>query len=115
MAANRQDSSAIPEVLQGANIPVILILAALVVGIVLGGISSDYWSAAKASRDGAAAGSDLLADTGLVHAVKAWLTPMEFLGMAFLFSAITLALATIVTALRFQARRLVEIAEEKLS
>ncbi len=33
MAADRQGSSAIPEVLQGTNIPVILILAALVVGI----------------------------------------------------------------------------------
>ena len=33
MAANRQRSSAMPEVLQGTNIPVILILAALVVGI----------------------------------------------------------------------------------
>lgn len=33
MATNRQDSAAIPEVLQGTNIPVILILAALIVGI----------------------------------------------------------------------------------
>ena len=33
MAGNRQGSSAIPEVLQGTNIPVILILAALMVGI----------------------------------------------------------------------------------
>ena len=33
MAANRQDSSAMPEVLQDSNIPVILILVTLVVGI----------------------------------------------------------------------------------
>ncbi len=33
MAGNRQGSSAVPEVLRGTNIPVILILAALVVGI----------------------------------------------------------------------------------
>jgi len=33
MAANRQGSSAIPEVLQDSNIPVILIMAALVVGV----------------------------------------------------------------------------------
>ncbi len=33
MAANRQRSSAIPEVLQDSNIPVILILVTLVVGI----------------------------------------------------------------------------------
>ena len=33
MAANRQGSSAIPEVLQDSNIPVILILVTLVVGI----------------------------------------------------------------------------------
>ena len=33
MAANRESSSAIPEVLQDSNIPVILIMAALVVGV----------------------------------------------------------------------------------
>ncbi len=33
MAASRRGSSAIPETLQGANIPVILIVAALVVGV----------------------------------------------------------------------------------
>ena len=76
-------------------------------------VAADVYGNAIKDINAAEAGSDLLADTGLVHAVKAWLTPMEFLGMAFLFSAITLALATIVTALRFQARRLVEIAVEK--
>ena len=91
------------------------LMAAMFIGVWLSFVTADVYGNAITDINGAAAGSDLLADTGLVHAVKAWLTPMEFLGMAFLFSAITLALATIVTALRFQARRLVEIAEEKLS
>ncbi len=91
------------------------LMAVMFIGVWLSTITGDVYGNAISDISAAAAGSDLLADTGTVHAVKAWLTPMEFLGMAFLFSAITLALATIVTALRFQARRLVEIAEETLS
>ncbi len=88
------------------------LMAVMFIGVWLSSIAGDVYGNAISTVNAAPAGSDLLADTGTVHAVKAWLTPMEFLGMAFLFTAITLALATIVTALRFQARRLVEIADE---
>ena len=61
----------------------------------------------------AAPGSDTLRDLGVIEATAAWLTPLRFVGMAFLFSGITLVLVTIVSVLRFQAARLVELAGAK--
>ncbi len=84
-------------------------MAALVVGIALGVISGDYWSAAKASRDGAAAGSDLLAEIGSVSAVSAWLAPFLFVGVALFFSAIVTALASIVPRIGLRAAALATV------
>ena len=84
-------------------------MAALVVGIVLGVISGDYWSAAKASRDGAAAGSDLLAQIGSVSAVSTWLEPFKFVGVALFFSGIVTALASIVPRIRLRAAALATV------
>lgn len=90
-----------------------VLLGALGVGAWLGTVQgSDVFSHTIADIGGAEAGSDLLADQGTVAAVSAWLVPMSFFGMALLFSAITLALGTIVTVLRFQAKRIVQIAVE---
>ena len=41
------------------------------------------------------------------------MAPLKFAGMAFLLSGIALALVTIVSVLRFQAARLVELATAK--
>ncbi|NQW17023.1 MAG: hypothetical protein HQ478_05990 [Chloroflexi bacterium] len=92
---------------------VMTLLAVFGIGVWLSGLAGDVYGNAISDVSAAPAGSALLADIGTINAVKAWLTPMEFLGMAFLFTGITLALATIVTVLRFQASRLVEIAAEK--
>ena len=73
--------------------------------------ANDYWGHSIAAElNTAAAGSELLNDLSTIEAIKAWLTPLKFVGMAFLFTGIALGLATIVQVLRFQARRLVEIA-----
>ena len=73
--------------------------------------ANDYWDHSIATElNTAAAGSSLLDDLSTIQATAAWLTPLKFVGMALLFSGIALALATIVQVLRFQARRLVEIA-----
>ena len=84
-------------------------MAALVVGIALGVISGDYWSAAKASRDGAAAGSELLAQIGSVSAVSTWLAPFQFVGVALFFSGIVTALASIVPRIRLRAAALATV------
>ena len=87
-----------------------VLMAALVIGIWQATIAADYWNHSIATElNPAAPGSDLLAQLGTLSAVGAWLTPLKFVGMATLFTGIALALVTIVTLLRIQTRRLQEI------
>ena len=51
----------------------------------------------------------MLADLGTIDAVKLWLEPFKFVGMAMLLTGIGLALATIVRVLRWQSNRLWDI------
>lgn len=51
----------------------------------------------------------LLADLGTINAVKLWLEPFKFVGMALLLMGIGLALATIVRVLRWQSARLWDV------
>ena len=48
----------------------------------------------------------MLADLGTINAIKLWLAPLKFVGIATLFTGIGLALATIVQALSWQSNRL---------
>jgi len=52
-------------------------------------------------------GSALLAQLGVVKSFHFWLNPLRLVGMSFLFTAITIALAGIVGTLRQQAKLLV--------
>lgn len=45
--------------------------------------------------------------------IAAWVGPLRFAGIALVFTGVALALATIVRALRFQADRITQIAEER--
>ncbi len=91
----------------------IVLIAALVISIILGFQANDLWSNSIATIDGAPAGSEILPQLGRIAAIKAWLVPFKFVGMAILFSSIALALVTIVSVLRWQSRRLVELVESK--
>lgn len=84
-------------------------MTALVVGIALGGISGDYWSTAKVARDGAAAGSEVLAQIGSVSAVSMWLEPFKFVGVATFFLGIVTALASIVPRISLRAAALATV------
>ena len=84
-----------------------VLIAALVIGIILAVISSGYWNHAIATElDPAVEGSQLLGTLSTINSIKMWLAPLKFVGMALLLSGIGLALATIVGALRWQANRL---------
>ena len=73
-------------------------------------IAADYWNHSIATElNPASAGSDILRDLGLMNALKAWLEPFKFIGMAVLFSGIALALVTIVKVPQAQTKRMVEI------
>ena len=86
-----------------------LLLAALVIGIVLAtGVVPSYWNHSIANElNPAQPGSTLLAQFGVVSSFADWLDPLRMVGMAFLFTAITLALTVIIGTLRMQAGVLV--------
>ncbi len=84
-----------------------ILIAALVIGIINATLAHDYWNHSIATQlNPAAEGSGLLADLGTINAIKLWLAPLKFVGIATLFTSIGLALATIVQALRWQSNRL---------
>ena len=84
-----------------------ILIAALVIGIVNAALAYDYWNHSIATQlNPVAEGSGLLADLGTINAIKLWLAPFKFVGMATLFTGIGLALATIVQVLRWQSNRL---------
>ena len=85
-----------------------VLMAALVIGVVLATLSYDYWNHSIATELNPAK-TTLLADLGTINAVKLWLEPLKFVGMAMLLTGIGLALATIIRVLRWQANRLWEI------
>ena len=84
-----------------------VLMVGLVVGIVLATATYDYWNHSIVSQlNPAGEGSSLLRDLGTINAVKLWLEPFKFVGMALLLTGIGLALATVVRALRWQSNRL---------
>jgi hypothetical protein len=89
---------------------VMVLAAALVIGLVLAtGVVPDYWNHSIANElNQAAAGSDLLSQLGVVSSFAAWLNPLRMVGMSFLFSAITIALAVIIGTLKGQAQLLIK-------
>ena len=87
-----------------------MLIAAFGVSIWLATVAADYWNHSIATElNTAQGGSELLRQLGLINAVKAWLVPFKFFGMAVLFSGIALALVTIVKALQLQTQRMAEI------
>ncbi|MFQ5795633.1 MAG: hypothetical protein ACE5JP_11360 [Candidatus Bipolaricaulia bacterium] len=82
---------------------IVILFVALFVSLWLQGVAADYWNHAIATQlNPAQPGSELLNQLGTIQSVKAWLTPFKFVGMGFLFTGITLALVTIIGALRKQ-------------
>ena len=91
-------------------IGLVILIAALILGIVEAAIASNYWDHSIATElNEAKAGSDLLSDLGTLQAMDRWLSPVRFIGIAFLLTGIALALTTIIWTLRFQSRRLLDI------
>ena len=84
-----------------------ILIVGLIIAIVTATLSYGYWNHSIAAQlNPALEGSGLLANLGTINAVKLWLEPFKFLGMASLFTGIGLALATIVRVLRWQSSRL---------
>ena len=84
---------------------VMILVAALIVGIVLGvTVVPDYWSHSIATQlNPAQPGSALLRQLETVSSFAKWLNPLRLTGMAFLFTGITIALTVIIGILKGQA------------
>lgn len=89
-----------------------VLMAAVVVGIVLSTLQGDYWANAGGQVANGPATAALASDLGSIKSVQAWLQPLNFVGMGLILTGIILALATIVKALRFQAGRVIQMYEE---
>jgi len=87
---------------------IMILIPALVIGIVNGTLTYDYWNHSIANELNPSSGG-LLADLGTINAINLWLAPFKFVGLAEVLSGIGLALATIVQALRWQTNRLWDI------
>ena len=92
----------------GTMMGMMVLITSLVISIALATLSYDYWNHSIATELNPSSGG-LLTDLGTISAVKLWLEPFKFVGMAMLLSGIGLALATIVRVLRWQSSRLWEI------
>jgi hypothetical protein len=66
-----------------------------------------YWSNSIAAvLNPAEAGSNLLRQLGVIQGVKPWLAALRYTGMAFVFTAITIALTVIIRTLQHQENAL---------
>jgi hypothetical protein len=85
-----------------------------VVGIVLAsGVVPDYWNASIANDlNPALSGSATLNQLATVNSYAAWLNPVRMMGMAFLFTGITLALGVIIGTLKMQSGMLAAFYEK---
>jgi hypothetical protein len=87
-----------------------ILVVALIISIPTASLAYSYWDHSIATQlNPALEGSGLLANLGTITTIKLWLEPLKFVGMAFMFSGIGLALATIVRVLRWQSSRLWEL------
>jgi len=93
---------------------VMVLMIALIVGIVLAiTVVPSYWNNSIASDlNPAEAGSVLLNQLSTIASYTFWLNPLRMMGMAFLFSGITVALTVILNSLRVQSKSLVGFYEK---
>ena len=88
-----------------------ILIGAFVVSIVVATTASDVFGNPISTIDGAPSGSGLLGDFQEVKTFGAWLQAFAMTGLALVLSGIVLALYTIAQVLRFQHRRVAEMAQ----
>ena len=83
-----------------------IIAAITVIWIVLAVLAGDYYSNSKAVRDAAEAGSPVLSQLSTIQATKAWLLPLEILGIASFLFGFGFAFANILQNIRLRGNTL---------
>ena len=85
----------------------IVLFAGFIWALFLNGTVVSYWSHSIANQlNTAETGSTLLQQLGVIKGTLPWLGALRFLGMAFLFTAITVALTVIIRTLQHQEQTL---------
>lgn len=79
-----------------------IVMVAAVAWLVLAVMAGDYYANAKAVRDGATAGSGLLSQLGSIEAVKDWVLPFAFLGIATFIAGFGVAFGNILKNIRLR-------------
>ena len=87
---------------------IMVLMIVLIVGIILAvSVVSGYWNNSIVNDlNPAQPGSALLSQLSVISSYAFWLNPLRMIGMAFLFTAITVALTVIIGALRMQTKLL---------
>jgi hypothetical protein len=85
----------------------ILLIVAFVWALSLSGVAASYWNNSIAEvLNPAQPGSFLLAQLGAIVSTLPWISFVRWLGMAFLFTGITVALTVIIRTLQHQNKTL---------
>jgi hypothetical protein len=80
-----------------------IVMLAAITWIVLAVMTGDYYANAKATRDAAAAGEGVLSQLGSIAAVKDWVLPFAFLGLATFLLGFGFAFGNILRNVRLRA------------
>ncbi len=87
----------------------IIIAAVTVIWVVLAFLAGDYYSNSKAVRDAAEAGSGVLSQLSNIQATKAWLLPLEILGIATFLFGFGFAFANILRNVRLRGNTMAAV------
>ena len=86
-----------------------IIAAITVIWVVLALVAGDYYSNSKAVRDAAETGSAVLSQLSNIQATKAWLLPLEILGIASFLMGFGFAFANILQNIRLRGNTLAAV------
>lgn len=83
--------------------------AVTVTWIVVAVLTNDYFGYSKAARDAAEAGSGILANLGTIEALKAWVLPLQVLGLVTFLVGFGFAFANILTNVRLRGNTMAAV------
>ena len=84
-------------------------IAWLVISVVW---TNDYYAFSKGAREGAEAGSELLANLASIHTTKAWVMPLEVLGLSTFLLGFGFAFANILQNVRLRGNTMAAVLPE---
>ena len=90
-------------------ISAMIVMAAAGTWLALAVMTGDYLGNGKAVRDAAEAGSGLLSQQGSIEAVKDWVLPLAFLGVAGFLLGFGFAFSSILRFMRLRGNTMAEL------